>query len=505
MPRTNAILPFAVAACFAIAAGPSRGDDITAHVDGVSAELATLVEQGTSNVAPFFAAAAELGFAQRASYDVELSPQAVTPADSPPAAKILPFAMVLDAALSKASAQTLDGIADAQGEQGASAIYFEQGPVFLGDIRAALVDLGLSVDSAAPPTELTLSRPLVLSARATLVLLPGEQLTLDRSAGAFLVAAGGMVVDRAAIIGSDVPNAHELDFRPFVLADATTGPVELSGAHFAGLGFGSDPRSAGLSITGGSAEPEGRSFIQDSSFSTMGSLSLIDAVQSTIRRNVFDAPFNTALAISSSATIIVDGNVMMAASPGHGIKLGPNATNILVSDNIVAANNRHGLILEGNTRGSLIFNNLLLANQSSGIAVLSGSCLSLEQNTALANIADGIMLRNSAELNLKTNVVAANQRAGVSIAGNTGVVRLTDNHFDANKIGLRANSSFELSLTGNDWKGQSPRLLDGDIEQYTVPLLAAISRGDGDLSMVGLPLPANGAGTFEACALEGAI
>mgnify|MGYP003654748344 CR=1 FL=1 len=180
-----------------VAAAPALGDDLMGRTGAVSAALATLLEQETPTVAPFFSAVQPLGFAERAAYDVDLRPQTMAAAETAPVAKILPFALLLDAALSQASSQTLDGIADAQGEQGPSAIYFEQGPVFLADIRAALVDLGLPAVGATL-SQLTLGRPLVLSARATLVLLPGEQLTLDRAAGAFLLAAGGMIVDRAA-------------------------------------------------------------------------------------------------------------------------------------------------------------------------------------------------------------------------------------------------------------------------------------------------------------------
>lgn len=505
MPRITSIGPIAVLACLAMAVGQPAASDITGPMPGVAAELAALAAQGTGKVEPYFFAVAPLGFAERASYDVELQPRVPARAESLALARLLPFSLVLDVALAKASLQTLDGIADAQGDQDASAIYFEQGPVFLSDIRAALVQLALPLDGAAAPGALTLLRPLVLSSRATLVLLPGERLVLDRAAGAFLLAAGGMIIDHASIVGSAPPNAHEENFRPFVLANATTGPVEVSGAQFERLGFGSDPRSAGISVTGGSAEPGRRSFVQDSSFSEMGSLSLVDAAQSTIRRNVFSRPFNTALAIATSASIIVDGNAVIGAEPGHGIKLGPNATDILVSDNIIAKSNKHGLLLEGNTTGSVIFNNLLFENQGSGTAVLGGTCLLLEQNLMLANAADGIMVRNSAGLSLETNLIAANRRAGISVGGDSGAVRLADNRFEANKIGLRASSSFDLSLSGNDWLGQTPRLFDGDIAQYTVSMLAGIKSGNGDLSMTGSPMSVSGAATSVSCQPEEAI
>lgn len=499
MRNAVALMPMTIAVCFAAAMAPAMSDEITTRVPAVQAELASLLAAPAVDPAAIFAAVAPLGFTQRASYDVNLRPQAPARAAGPLSARLLPFAMVLDAALGQASAQTLDGIADAQGAKGPAAIYFEQGPVFLSDIKAALVQLALPTDEAATSSQVTLTRPLVLASRATLVLLPGEELTLDRAAGAFLIAAGGMVVDRASIVGSEPANASELNFRPFVLTDATTGPVELSGAHFERLGFGGDAHSAGLSITGSSVDPDRRSFVQDSTFTEMGTLSLIDAAQSTIRRNIFNHPFNTALAVVSSTGIIVDGNVMIGSNPGHGVKLGPNATNILVSDNIVADNDKHGLLLEGNTTGSVIFNNLLFENAASGVAVLSASCLSLEQNLTLANAADGIMVRNSTGLNLTTNVIAANQRAGVSIVGDNGSVQLKDNRFDGNKVGLRASTSFDLALSDNDWAGQTPRLLDGDIAQYTISLLAGIKSGDTDLTLAGLPLPANLAGSLPTC------
>ncbi|MDB5612616.1 MAG: hypothetical protein JWQ22_269 [Devosia sp.] len=499
MRNAAALVPMTIALCFATAMAPAMSDEITAQVPTVQAELSSLLAAPAIDSAAIFTAVAPLGFAQRASYDVDFEPHVPARAEGPLSARLLPFAMVLDAALGAASTQTLDGIVDAQGDKGAAAIYFEQGPVFISDIKAALAQLDLPIDEAAPANQVTLTRPLVLSSRATLVLLPGEELTLDRAEGAFLIAAGGMVIDRASIVGSEAANTSERNFRPFILTDATTGPIELSSAHFARLGFGGDARSAGLSITGSSVDPDRRSFVQDSTFSEMGTLSLVDAAQSTIRRNIFNKPFNTALAIVSSTAIIVDDNVMVGATPGHGVKLGPNATNILVADNIVADNDKHGLLLEGNTTGSVIFNNLLFENAASGVAVLNGSCLSLEQNLILANAADGIMVRNSAGLNFATNIIAANQRAGVSIVGDNGNVRLKDNRFDGNKVGLRASTSFDLAFSGNDWAGQTPRLLDGDIAQYTVSLLDGIKNGDTELTMAGLPLPVNLTASFPTC------
>jgi poly(beta-D-mannuronate) C5 epimerase len=495
MRNAVALVPMLVAIGLAGAIAPAMADEITARLPEVASELTYLMDDPLADPAAFFASVAQLGFAQRANYDVNLVPQVPARAKGLPLARLLPFAVVLDAALGKVSAQTLDNITDAQGEQSLAAIYFEQGPVFLSDIKAALVQLALPVDEAET-ARVSLSRPLVLSSRATLVLLPGEELTLDRAQGAFLIAAGGMVIDRASIVGSEPANSAQLNFRPFILADASSGPVQLSGAHFQRLGFGSDPRSAGLSITGSSAA---RSFVQDSTLSQMGTLSVVDAAQSTIRRNVFDHPFNTALTIVSSSSVIVDGNVVMGSSSGHGIKLGPNATQILVSDNIVADNNKHGLLLEGNTSGSVIFNNLLLENDGSGIAILNGSCLSLEQNQTLANAADGIMVRNSTGLNLATNTIAANRRTGVSIVGANGSVQLDDNRFDSNKVGLRASTSFDLALSDNDWTGQTPRLLDGDVSQHTLALLAGIKSGDTDLSMAGLPLPADLTASLPTC------
>jgi poly(beta-D-mannuronate) C5 epimerase len=115
--------------------------------------------------------------------------------------------------------------------------------------------------------------------------------------------------------------------------------------------------------------------------------------------------------------------------------------------------------------------------------------LSLEQNVTLANVDDGIMVRDSAALSLQTNIISANGRAGLSVAGDSGSLRVADNRFENNKIGLRASASFELALSNNDWTGQTPRLLDGDVAHYTLPLLAAIKAGETQLTMAGVPLP----------------
>ncbi len=493
----------AVGLCLAVSIGHTTASDLTSRLQSVANEMTALANAPSSTADAYFSAVTTLGFAEQADYQAELVSQAPKAGDVRPVAKLLPVSMLLDAALGKTSAETLEAIADAQGDD-PSAIYFEDGPVFLEDIRAA-ISVAASVGSESATGELNLSRPLVLSSRAVLVLQPGEKLTLDRAKGAFIIAAGGLIVDRAIIAGTETPNTTEAKFRPFVLADATVGPVELSGAKIEHLGFGNDPRSAGLSIAGGGADAETRSFVQDTIFSDMGSLTLVDATQSTIRRNVFHKSANTALSIVTSASVIIDGNAIIEPVQGHGVKLGPNVANILLSDNIVARSERHGVLIEGNTRGSLVFNNLLFQNHASGVAVLSGSCLSLEQNVTLANVDDGIMVRDSAALSLQTNIISANGRAGLSVAGDSGSLQLADNRFENNKIGLRASASFELALSNNDWTGQTPRLLDGDVAHYTLPLLAAIKAGETQLTMAGVPLPSTRNAIPQTCESREAI
>jgi poly(beta-D-mannuronate) C5 epimerase len=486
------------------AAGQNMASDMTGRLQAAGDQLRLLANEPASRADAYFGAVAPLGFAELADYEADLVSQPPEPGKSRPVAKLLPVAMLLDAALGKASAETLQSIADAQGADGA-AIYFEDGPVFLRDIQAALAGVPGSVQAELDGAHFILSRPLVLSSRALLVLLPGEELTMDRATGAFIIAAGGMIIDRATISGSEAENETERKFRPFVLADATTGPVELSGVQVARLGFGNDPRSAGLTITGGARGDERRSFVQDSIFTDTGTLTLVDAAQSTIRRNVFHKSASTALSIASSASVIVDGNAIIEPLKGHGVKLGPNSANVLLSDNIVANSERHGLLVEGDARGSLIFNNLLLLNHASGVAVLSGSCLLLEQNVTLANADDGIMVRNSTNLSFQTNMISANQRAGLSVGGTSGSLRLDDNRFENNKVGLRASANFDLALNNNDWTGQTPRLLDGDAANYTLSLLEAIKSGNTQLTMAGTPLPSTTSQATPACELGGAV
>jgi hypothetical protein len=84
-------------------------------------------------------------------------------------------------------------------------------------------------------------------------------------------------------------------------------------------------------------------------------------------------------------------------------------------------------------------------------------------------------------------------------------VRLDDNRFENNKIGLRASASFELALSNNDWTGQTPRLLDGDVASYTLPLLAAIKAGETQLTMAGMPLPSTLKAIAQTCESREAI
>ncbi|MET3900452.1 poly(beta-D-mannuronate) C5 epimerase [Devosia sp. UYZn731] len=466
---------------------PANAGQLTGLIGDIEVDLERLASAGGGTAKDYLALVAPLGFSEEANYNPELSIHFPEPSASAPIGKLLPLPLVLDAVLDKTSSHALDSINDAQGEHD-SAIYFEHGPVFLKDIAAAAAAQSLPATASDTATLLTLKTPLLLSSQAVLVLRAGEQLTLDRASGAFVIAAGGVVLDRAAIIGSEPANPNEKNFRPFVFVSAT-GPVEVAGGTFEGLGFGGDPYTAGLSISGQAADADAHSFVLDSHFTRTGSLSLVDVRHSTISSNVFAQSLGNAIAISNSNSIIVDGNAIVGAADSHGMKIGPSSESILVSDNLVVGSGRHGLLLQGDNAGTTVFNNMLFNNKGSGVAVLEGACISLEQNVALNNAADGIMVRNSSSLSVKANYISGNARAGVSIVGNAGTMAIADNQFDANKVGLRVNASRTLVLSNNNWSGQTPRLLDGDIAQYTLPLLAGIKAGQTSLTMAGLSSP----------------
>lgn len=453
--------------------GPALGAGLAERALELSNRLQQIAASGEVSAAALFSAAAPFGFSEMAAYEADFSPSIPPVGATQPVGVMLPLALLLDAAFAGSSVEAMDSLNKAQPDDSSAAIYFEQGPVFLEDLRTALEPIGKATGAG---NSLTVSVPVVLSASAALVLRPGDELVLDRAAGAFVVAAGGLIIDRALVAATEATNGDVDAFRPFVLANAA-GLVEISAATFRGLGYGQDPRMAGLAIAGTNANNDYRAFVQDSRFVNTGSLSLVQATRITVQHNLFDNTLATAIAVVESAGVVVDGNAVLQSASGHGIKVGPGVQDVLVSDNIVVASAKHGILVEDSADSALVFNNLVLDSHASGIAVLDGSCLVIEQNITMGNAADGIMVRRGAGLTLEANYIAENLRAGVSVAASIGVNDLSGNNFIGNRVGLRADAAYELHLEGNDWSGQAPRLLDGDIEQFSVQLLNGITSG----------------------------
>lgn len=311
--------------------------------------------------------------------------------------------------------------------------------------------------------------PIAVWNGATLALQPGETLLLDRASGAFLLAAGNLSGDAAGIAGTGGPNPRLKDFNPFVVV-ALSGSARLERMHFADLGYGLFPPLTGVTILEGGfyAKPE-PSVVRDSRFDHVGSLALVDADEAIVDGNVFGASSGPALLLSGGKDIFARGNVVLAGTAAHGIKVTGGASSVELSGNIVIDAGLNGIFADAGAAQLRIDGNLIAGSKRSGVSVASADCIDVTGNLLLQNAQSGLAVRDSAGLKVSANRLIDNGNAGISVTHQPdyGVIEIASNELDGNRVGIKGSTTARLQFAMNDFTGQAPRLLDGELVQFT--------------------------------------
>jgi poly(beta-D-mannuronate) C5 epimerase len=117
--------------------------------------------------------------------------------------------------------------------------------------------------------------------------------------------------------------------------------------------------------------------------------------------------------------------------------------------------------------------NLVWKRNGAGIKFLNVRCGRAEGNILIDNVQKGIEVRKSNGVVVQDNLLAGNNSAGVWVSAQANGAQTTvqNNIFEGNAAGLSSATGAEIWIAGNNFEGQLPKLLDGDISLLTTALV----------------------------------
>lgn len=378
----------------------------------------------------------------------------------------------------------------------------------LAQLHEAAEAAGLAGAIEKTPEGYVAHLPIAVWDGATLFMQPGETLLLDRSSGAFLLSAGNLIGTDAAIGTTGAENPRLKDFNPFVVV-AMSGSAQLERMQLADLGFGLFPPMTGVTLLeSGFYNRSTPSYIRDSRLTNVGALAVIDATGTIVDDNILT---DTTLLLSGGKTLAARGNVVLAGADAHGIKITNGAKGVDLTGNIVIDAGLNGIFADSGSADLDIRNNLIAGSGRSGVSVASADCIAVTGNLLLQNAQSGLAVRDSAGLDVRTNRLIDNGNAGITVTHQPdyGVIEIASNELDGNRVGIKGSTTARLAFTTNDFTGQAPRLLDGELVQFTDRFFDLRADAGGPTIIDGLELKSgakltpNGALRPTTCTFEG--
>lgn len=361
----------------------------------------------------------------------------------------------------------------AQAHQPGKAIIVESGNADLASIAGKLAGTDLEGAITRKGDAYVVHRPLVVWRGASLTLGKGDKLMLDRTAGAFVLDAGKLFVSGATIASTPEPNPRQAEFHPFVIV-AMSGSAQVSGATFKGLGFGGVPTMTGLTFVSGGLYPSGaKSFVTGSTFVGSGPLSLIAAKDVDITENRFRKIRGTAIVLDGASGTHVEGNLIAARGQAHGIKATSESHDISIFGNVVAGSEDNGIFVDSGSHDIMIARNLVARTKGTAVGLNAVACTTLSGNVLVGSGQKGLSVEKSASILVRGNFIAENGSSGIWVRNQArnGDLRLVENRVTDNRAGVTGYATERLSFENNDFAGQTPRILSGELGQYTVRLL----------------------------------
>ena len=361
---------------------------------------------------------------------------------------------------------------------GAPGLYIRSGAATLEGLYAEIQGSKLEPVLRRNRNGYVLSRPIVVLKGASLSIGPDETVSLDRDGGALLLSFGHLSITGATIkvVASDVETDPEA-FRPFV-ASVGSGSLQITDSKLSGLGFdGSDAMTGVAVATGGLFRSEIASLLRSNHFDDIGGITVNGGAEMRIEGNLLEATRGIGLNVRNSNGILVRRNVVREAIGDDAMRFAGAVDRAEISDNAFAGGRHAGLRIEDAAANLRVTGNLFTGYRSHGIIVQDGAiCITISSNIVTDNRGGAIEIIRSGPIQVSENAVLDNRGPGISVSGEAAAGQVTVQHnvFTDNRSGIRSASG-HLFLSGNNMKGQLPRLYSGDLAQFTGPLLRATS------------------------------
>jgi mannuronan 5-epimerase len=355
----------------------------------------------------------------------------------------------------------------------------QSGVADLPALRAAAIAAGLPDAIEHTADGFVAHMPIAVWSEATLIVPHGQTLLLDREQGAFLVAAGTLAGDGGSIAGFGKPNPRLAVYNPFIIT-ALSGEMRFANMRFADLGMGEfAPLTGVTAVQGGFYRRGDAPIIRDSRFDRVGSLALVGTLGGAVARNVFVDSGGPAILLAGATTTRLYNNVTLAGPAAHGIKITAGSSDATLRDNLVDAAGLNGIFIDSGAADITLENNIVSGAKRSGISVASADCIVVTANLLISNAHSGLAIRDSAGLDIRDNRLFANGNAGISITDQPdyAAIAIAANALDGNQVGIRGSTTALLTLENNDFSGQAPRLLDGELVQFSDRFFDVASAG----------------------------
>ena len=401
---------------------------------------------------------------------------------------LMPMDLVLSQVALQTGANFYVDLRQAQASSHPEVLVIDAGAVTLTELKFQLRGTKFAKLVDETDTGLVFRCPLIIWKSGELVLEPHDRLGLDGAQGAFLINTGRLRAMDANIEGLGAANMRQPEFRPFIMT-ALSGSVEIANSSLSNLGFGDRPGMTGLTLHEGGLYPASvKSVIRDNVFRDVGSIQLVNANGLKIENNRFYRSTGTAIVINGGQAIDVRRNIIGVTAEGaHGIKATGGASNVNLDGNIIASSGSNGIFADRGVTNLEIRRNVVVNSEGSAISLVRAACVDVRDNVVSASDERGISIRNSISVRLATNLIIQNRGPGVSVIEQSPgqVTRIVGNSFSANRAGVFGINSAKIDFARNDFIGQTPVILDGELGQYTAALLQASAEARGVMSIDG--------------------
>ncbi len=351
-------------------------------------------------------------------------------------------------------------VLEAQAANGNEVLLIDEGSLDLASLAEVMGDGAVSGEGVVQ-----LRAPLVLWHDAELRIAPGETLQLSRTHGAFILNFGRLVIDGASLRGTGLASPHNAEFAPF-LTTSGPGAMQIRDSRVSDLGFGASVKFSGLSIARTALDrPAAPSFIAGSLIERVRRISVQAAQGLTVDNNRIHNAGSAALVIQHSRETRVTANLISGGSKTNAIRVLDGATDTRLIGNAILGGERVAILVKDAAKGTVVEGNIVWNRDGSGIKLDRARCARVSGNILIGNRQKGIEVRRSLEALLSGNLLVSNRSAGIWVSGQPkgAVTRIEDNVLVSNGSGVATATAEAIVLDGNDFSGQFPKFLSGDL------------------------------------------